>query len=312
MTDAPPAREKRRNRTRPGPHRVPDAIATPAAHKTVALTAVALIAFAANSLLCRAALAAREIDAATFTSVRLCSGALVLVLLARIRGGRAQGGSWRAAFALYGYAIAFSLAYLRIQAGVGALILFGSVQATMIGSGLVRGEQLGPWKWLGLLVALGGLVGLTLPGARAPDLTGAGLMALAGVAWGLYSLLGRGNADPLASTARNFLLTVPMTLVVSAASLASASASASARGLLLAVASGAIASGLGYTIWYMALRGLKSSTAAIAQLTVPVLAALGAVVLLGEALTPRLLLAGTFVLGGVALALGVRSRMRRP
>jgi drug/metabolite transporter (DMT)-like permease len=187
---------------------------------------------------------------------------------------------------------------------VGALILFGCVQATMIGSALLRGERLGARKWTGLLVALAGLGVLTLRGASAPDLLGAALMALAGVAWGVYSLLGRGSQDPLGSTARNFLWTLPMTLAVSLLSLGSTHASP--RGLVLAVASGAVASGLGYTVWYTALRGLRASTAAIAQLTVPVLAAAGAVALLGETVTPRLVLASALVLGGVALALAPR------
>lgn len=277
---------------------------TNARGRTALLTALALVAFAANSLLCRGALAPRAIDAATFTSVRLLSGALVLALLVRASGARVEGGSWKAALALFAYAIAFSFAYLRIVAGVGALILFGCVQATMIGSACLRGETLGARRWIGLLLAVGGLAWLVVPGAQAPDPIGAASMALAGVAWGAYSLFGRGSARPLASTARNFLLATPMAIGVSAVS--TSAFHAEPRALVLAVLSGAVASGLGYTIWYTALRTLKASTAAIVQLAVPILAACGGAVLLGEPPNPRLLASGALVIGGVALALARR------
>jgi drug/metabolite transporter (DMT)-like permease len=275
------------------------------------LTVLALVGFAANSLLCRAALAGggRLIDAASFTGVRLLSGALVLGLLLRSRGGSAQGGSWGSALALFAYAAGFSLAYVRISAGVGALLLFGCVQATMLGTGLMRGERPRPLEWVGLLLALGGLVGLTAPGATAPDLVGAGLMAGAGVAWGIYSLRGRGSTDPLAATARNFLLSVPMALALSAVSAGVWGAPhATARGVVLAVASGALASGVGYSLWYAALPHLTATRAAIVQLSVPVLAATGGVLLLGEQVTARLLGAGSALLCGVLLALAARWR----
>ena len=277
------------------------------------LTVLALVGFAANSLLCRAALAGggRLIDAASFTGVRLVSGALVLGLLLRARGGRYQGGSWGSALALFAYAAGFSLAYERIPAGVGALLLFGCVQATMLGTGLVRGERPRPLEWVGLLLALSGLVGLTAPGATAPDFVGAALMAGAGVAWGIYSLRGRGSTHPLAATANNFLLSVPMALGLSAVSVAAqGSPHATVRGVVLAMTSGALASGVGYSLWYAALPHLTATRAAIVQLSVPVLAATGGVLLLGEQVTVRLLGAGSALLCGVLLALA--SRWRRP
>jgi drug/metabolite transporter (DMT)-like permease len=282
------------------------------ARRIALCTGAALCAFAANSLLCRAALAPRAIDAATFTSVRLGSGALALALIVRLTGPRGSAthttgserklhGSWLAASALFAYAITFSFAYLRIPTGVGALIAFGAVQVTMLTGALFRGERLRALQWLGLALALGGLAWLTLPGASAPDPIGAFLMALAGIAWGVYSLLGRGSTDPLASTARNFFLTLPLTIAASA--LAYASWHTSPRGLVLAIVSGAITSGVGYTIWYTALRGISASTAAVAQLSVPILAGAGGVVFLGETPNARLVTAALFVLGGIALAL---------
>jgi drug/metabolite transporter (DMT)-like permease len=282
------------------------------------LTLLALLGFAANSLLCRAALAggaARSIDAASFTLVRLASGALVLALLLRARRRPAapteQRGSWPAALALFAYAAGFSLAYVRIGAGVGALLLFGCVQLTMLGAGLARGERPRALEWVGLAVALAGLAGLTLPGASAPDAPGALLMAGAGVAWGLYSLRGRGAGDPLAATAGNFLRSVPLAAALwLLALLLAPGAHASAKGLLLATASGALASGLGYSLWYAALPSLSAARAAIVQLAVPLLAAGGAVLLLHEPLTQRLVLGGAALLAGVLLSL--RSKAPSP
>jgi len=268
------------------------------------LLCVAMLAFAANSLLCRLALGPRLVDAATFTAMRLLSGAVVLALLVLGRSGASRpAGTWRAASALFAYAAAFSFAYLALPAGTGALILFGVVQATMIGWGLVGGERLRPVVWLGLGLAVSGLVALTLPGLSAPDPAGALCMAVAGVAWGVYSLLGRGTKDPLAATAGNFLRAVPMALALSfGAALLGHAPHAGVRGLLLAAASGALASGIGYSLWYAALRDLPASRAAIAQLSVPALAAAGGVLLLGEPLTPRLAMAGAAILAGVATA----------
>ncbi|WP_164017583.1 DMT family transporter [Pyxidicoccus trucidator] len=283
--------------------------------RTGLLTVLALVGFAANSLLCRAALAGggRLIDAASFTGVRLVSGALVLAVLLRVRGGRYTGGSWPSALALFVYAAGFSLAYVRIPAGVGALLLFGCVQATMLGMGLARGERPKAREVAGLLLALSGLVGLTAPGGSAPDPVGAALMAGAGVAWGVYSLRGRGNRNPLAATADNFLRSVPMAAALSAVGLwVQGTPHATGHGVALAVASGALASGVGYSLWYAALPHLTATRAAIVQLSVPVLAAVGGVLLLGETLTQRLVFAGAALLMGVLLALSAKAAPRAP
>ena len=274
--------------------------------RTTALTGAALVAFAANSLLCRAALGPGTIDAAAFTALRLGSGAVVLALLARPTTAGRGRGSWASAAALFAYAIAFSFAYRLIPAGSGALILFGSVQATMIGRELARGDRPHRREWLGLVVALVGLLALTSPGLHAPDPRGAALMAVAGVAWGAYSLRGRGATHPLVATADNFARSVPLAILPLLLPLAPLKISAA--GVLLAVASGAIASGLGYVAWYAALRELSASRAAIVQLAVPPLAALGAVLLLGETLEARLLLGGAAILGGIAIALTTPTR----
>jgi len=274
------------------------------------LTLLAMLAFAGNSLLCRAALAAGRIDAASFTSIRVVSGALALWLIVRLQaGGAAKAGSWPSAFALFAYAAAFSFAYLTLTTATGALLLFGAVQATMIGWGFWRGERLSGWQLLGVATALGGLVGLLLPGISAPPLQGAALMLLAGIAWGIYSLRGKGAGDPLQATAGNFLRAVPFAAVLSLAMLPWLALDAA--GAALAVASGAVTSGIGYAIWYSALRGLKAASAATVQLSVPPLAALGGVVLLGEPLTLRLLLASVAILGGIALVTAERSRPPR-
>ncbi len=269
--------------------------------------------FAANSLLCRAALGRGLADAASFTSVRLLSGAIALGLLVRV-SGRATSGTRdvRAAASLFVYALAFSLAYTRIPAALGALLLFGAVQVTMVGRGIVAGERPGASEWAGLVLSFGGLVALTLPGVRQGDPTGSMLMIGAGIAWGVYSLLGRSSrSDPLAATATHFAYATPLALVASlvAAGLGAPHLSAphlSAPGLGLAVASGALASGGGYAIWYAALRGLSTTRAALVQLSVPPLAALGGVLLLGEDVTLRLVLSAAAILGGIALAVTSR------
>ncbi|HKS15961.1 MAG TPA: EamA family transporter [Planctomycetota bacterium] len=262
-------------------------------------TVAALIGFAANSLLCRMALRPGLIDAASFTGIRLLSGAIVLSLLVRSKGEARSGGSWVSAVALFAYAAAFSFAYLRIEAGAGALILFGSVQITMVGWGWFKGERPRVLEWVGLAVAFGGLAVLTIPGAGSPDLVGAGLMASAGVAWGAYSLRGRSASRALADTSGNFLRSVPLAAVLAVV----AASHVSLQGALLAVASGAVASGIGYSLWYAALPGLTATRAAVVQLSVPVLAAAGGVALLGESPSMRLAGAGLAILGGVGLAL---------
>ena len=271
--------------------------------RILALTALAMVAFAANSLLCRLALRDTGIDPASFTLIRMLSGALVLWVILRLRTSVAEQshGDWRSAAALFAYAIAFSYAYVGLSAGAGALLLFGSVQATMILYSLWRGERFAPWQCLGFALAIGGLIALVAPGATAPPWLAAVLMVLAGMAWGMYSLRGRGNTDPLATTAGNFLRSVPMALA--AALLAWPWLAVDAWGAVLAVLSGALASGVGYAIWYAALRGLSGTAAATVQLSVPALAALGGVVLLAEPLSLRLVLASVVTLGGIALVI---------
>jgi len=268
----------------------------------VLLTVLAMMAFAANSLLCRMALRGAHIDAASFTLIRLASGALVLWLIVRLRGGTVgQHGSWLSAFALFSYAAGFSFAYLTLPASAGALLLFGAVQATMIGYGLWHGERIGIMQSVGLMLACAGLIGLLLPGLSAPPLDGAILMVIAGVAWGVYSLRGRASSDATASTAGNFIRALPFVVVLSVLTLSRTSLDL--IGVGYAVASGAIASGLGYAVWYSALSGLRATSAATVQLSVPVIAALGAALFLDEAITPRLVLASVAVLGGITLVM---------
>jgi drug/metabolite transporter (DMT)-like permease len=265
------------------------------------LTVAALVAFAANSVLGRLALGTGSIDAPAFTAVRLGSGALALLALTSLRRGGGAGGhgSWLGAGSLLLYALPFSIAYLRLETGTGALLLFGTVQVTMITSGLRGGERPGRLEWLGFAGALGGLVYLVSPGLAAPDPLGALFMVVAGVGWGLYSLVGRGAGDPLAATASNIqrtaLVLVPLT------ALAWPWLSLSPRGVWLAVASGALATGLGYTIWYAALRHLTATRAALVQLSVPALAAAGGVAFMDERVTLRLALACAVILGSIAI-----------
>lgn len=275
--------------------------------RVLVLTLLAMIAFAGNSLLCRLALQDTGIDAATFTSVRLVSGALTLWLIVRLRGGmRRASGSWISGLALFAYAAAFSFAYISLSAGTGALLLFGSVQATMIGYGLWSGERLRRWQALGAALALGGLVGLVLPGLSAPPLLSSGLMIAAGMAWGVYSLRGRVGADPTVTTAENFARAVPFALALSVATMPWAALDSAGFGY--AASSGALASGVGYAIWYTALKGLRATDAAMVQLSVPVIAAAGGILLLGEHLTLRLVLASGAILGGIALVIFARRR----
>ncbi len=279
--------------------------------RIVTLTVLALIAFAGNSLLCRAALAHTHIDAASFTTVRLLSGAVILWVLVLIRGGvRPGNGNWLSALALFAYAAGFSFSYVHLTAAVGALILFGAVQTTMIGYGLWSGERIRALQVVGLMLACGGLVGLLLPGLSAPPLVGALLMLGAGVAWGVYSIRGKGADDPLQVTAGNFIRAAPMAVILSVASLGQASLDLAGVGY--AFLSGALASGVGYAIWYTALPFLKSTTAATVQLGVPVIAAFGGVFFLQESLTLRLLAASVAILGGIALVVLVGHRKETP
>lgn len=264
------------------------------------LTSLAMLAFAGNSLLCRLALKHTAIDAATFTLIRVVSGAIALWLLVSMRGGSLRSaGSWPSAFALFAYAAAFSFAYITLPVATGALLLFGAVQATMIGYGLFSGERLRFVQIIGLLFAGGGLVGLLLPGLSAPPLQGALLMLAAGVAWGIYSIRGKIAGDPTSITAGNFLRAVPLALLLSAASFSWMKIDAA--GFWSAVASGAVTSGIGYAIWYTAVRGLNATSAATVQLSVPAITAIGGVLFLSEAMTARLFFASAAILGGIAL-----------
>lgn len=279
------------------------------AARTTSYTALALIAFAANSVLCRIALRHATIDAASFSTIRLCAGAatLLLVTASRRRAATRTEKSWLPAGMLFLYAVPFSFAYTRLSTGTGALILFGCVQLTMMIAAVWSGERPHALQWSGLALALAGLVYLVLPGIEAPSFAGAALMALAGCSWGLYSLRGRRAPDPLAQSTVNFVRTIPLVLVVSL--LALPRFHAERQGVLLAIASGALASGLGYVAWYAALRGLTATRAAAVQLLVPVLAGLGGVVFLAEAVSIRLVLAAALVLGGIGMAVAGRERL---
>lgn len=280
----------------------------------LALTAIAMLAFACNSLLCRLALKSAQIDPASFTLVRLISGALVLWLICAVRGANiTRTGNWISGFALFAYAAGFSFSYTTLPAAVGALLLFCAVQVTMIGYGLLRGERLTPVQTLGLASSLGGLVALCAPGlsASASSFSGAALMLCAGVAWGVYSIRGRTQGDPTLVTAGNFLRATPFAGVLFALYvLRLHGTTASSAGVLYALLSGALASWLGYAIWYAALRSLPATIAATVQLSVPVLAALGAVLVLDEAISVRLVLCSLAILGGIAVVILARHRQR--
>ncbi|MCC9007920.1 DMT family transporter [Pseudomonas putida] len=265
-----------------------------------------LMAFAANSVFCRLALKDGAIDPALFTVVRLASGALFLLLLIRLRKpALGIGGSWRGGLALFLYAFLFSAAYLQLGAGAGALLLFGAVQITMFGFAWFKGERITARMLLGMLIAFAGLLVLLLPGAAAPPLSSALLMALSGMAWGVYTLLGRGSPRPLADTAGNFARSLPC-LALLLPVLLLGGPHLTPPGLLYALGSGVLASGAGYAVWYGVVRQVSAQQAATMQLSVPVIAALGGVVLIGEPLSLRLLIACVVVLGGIALALAPR------
>ena len=270
--------------------------------RLIPLTLLVLLAFAGNSILCRLALRATSIDPATFTSVRLLSGALVLwVLVSTFRRNVGGQGNWGSALALLAYAAALSYAYIDLPTGLGALLLFAAVQVTMIGHALTHGERLQFVQWLGFGLAVAGLVGLLLPGLTAPPLVGSVLMLASGVAWGVYSLRGKGAGDPTRVTAGNFMRAVPIALLLSLLTLGQMQWDAT--GVLYAVISGGITSGLGYSLWYMVLPHLRSTTAASLQLSVPVIASLGGVLFVDEALTLRRVLAAIAILGGLALVI---------
>jgi drug/metabolite transporter (DMT)-like permease len=276
-----------------------------------ATVCLALVCFAANSLLCRAALREGAIDAQSFTLIRVFSGALFLALLALGRGGLSalRMGEWRGAAALLAYAYGFSFSYLRLDAGIGALILFGAVQATMLGWGIRVSLRPARTEWMGLGLALVGLVTLTVPGKSAPDLYGVFLMVMAGVAWGTYSLLAKGGKQPMYRTAGNFLIAAPASFVLFL--VAGVRTEMTGRGVLLAVLSGAITSGLGYSVWYAAVPKLGSVRAAIVQLSVPILAMLAASGWMAERYSGRSVVAGLLTIAGVGLALAPRQRTQK-
>jgi drug/metabolite transporter (DMT)-like permease len=274
--------------------------------RTLSLTALAMIAFASNSILCRLALRQTSIDPASFTLVRILSGAIALWFVMQMRREKSSG-NWLSAFALFAYAGAFSFAYLQLSAGTGALLLFGAVQATMISWGLLKGERLDAIQVAGSIIAITGLIVLLVPGLSAPPLFDSVIMLIAGIAWGIYSLRGRGERHPVAVTTGNFLRAVPFAVVLIVA--ARPWIKLDLPGTFYAILSGAITSGLGYVIWYRALPGLKATSAATVQLSVPVLAATGGILLLGERISFRYVIASLAVLGGIALVLIDKQRM---
>ena len=281
--------------------------------RLLTLTVLAVLAFTANPLLARLALVTSEMDALGYTGVRLASGALVLWALLFWRDGRAPravGGTWAGAAALFGYAILFSIAFLLIGAAVGALILFGAVQLAILSWAIFKGDRPGVLEWTGLAMAGASLVYLVSPGLVAPHPIGAALMIASGISWAAYTLIGRGSREPVRDTAGNFIRLLPLSLPLVVAGLAMQAPTA--LGLVYAIASGAVSSGLGYAIWYAVLPQMSRSVSAFVQLTVPALAALGSVVWLAEPLTARLVLASAGILGGAALALWAAGRRARP
>ncbi|MBY5979529.1 DMT family transporter [Ferrimonas balearica] len=272
--------------------------------KSLVATALALIAFAGNSVLCRLALGDQQIDAASFTSIRLLSGIAVLLFIASFgqsAAPRGSQGSWKAAFFLFLYALTFSYAYLTLETGTGALILFGAVQVSMMLISYLAGDRFQPIEWLGLILAFAGFTYLMLPGVSTPSLTGFTLMAIAGIAWGAYTLLGRGADNPLLTTRDNFLRTLPFTLILLILTIDTQQLSI--QGVALAMLSGGVMSGIGYALWYYALTDLSAIRAAILQLLVPIIAAIGGILFAGESLSAHLLLAALLILGGILLVI---------
>jgi drug/metabolite transporter (DMT)-like permease len=293
--------------------------------KTTLLSALALIAFAGNSVLCRLALSNGSIDPASFTGIRLASGAITLLLLVwgigllKARHGADQqratdqqsvnkraNSSWMAALMLFAYAALFSFAYTTLATGVGALILFGSVQISMVCISLVQGNRMKLFEWLGLLIACAGLVYLVLPELSQPSIMGFIMMAMAGMAWSMYTILGQGSQNPLNDTSSNFIRSLPLAIILLL--IYAGQLSATPNAWLLAISSGAITSGLGYAIWYAALRDLTTSQAGVMQLLVPVIAALGGVVFANELLSERLIISSMLTLGGILIVLLAKKR----
>ncbi|ENM5855243.1 DMT family transporter [Vibrio mimicus] len=271
--------------------------------RTVSYTVIALIAFAANSVLCRIALKDDVIDASSFTAIRLLSGVFMFLVLLSFKAKQSAStpdkkmGNWKTALMLFIYAIAFSYAYISLDTGTGALVLFGAVQLTMIATSVFKGKRLHISEWLGVLISFSGLAYLVYPTLTTPSLSGFILMGLSGIAWGMYTSVGRGSIDPMRDTAFNFKCTVPLVVVL--VLITFPVINISFYGVVLAVISGALASALGYTIWYIALRGLSEVEAAVVQLSVPVIAAIGGVLFVSESISIRLVIACILVLGGI-------------
>lgn len=274
------------------------------------LTALALIAFAANSVLCRLALGANAIDASSFTNIRLFSGAIMLFLIFKLSNNKSQKhskGNWVSSFMLFLYAITFSYAYITLDTGTGALILFGSVQITIILLSIISGHRLNIYEWMGVTVAFLGFVYLILPGISSPSLIGFSLMTVAGIAWGIYTLKGKESKNPLADTAFNFIRTIPFLIILFAFTFQNSNYTM--EGIILASISGGITSGIGYTIWYMAIDGLTKIQTAVVQLLVPIIAAFGGVIFVAEKITIRLIIASTLVLGGILIVVLRRKKL---
>ena len=277
--------------------------------RTALLATFTLVAFAANSVFCRLALGENAIDAASFSTLRLGSGAITLAIIMAFRAESkwlANHGNWPSAVLLFLYAAPFSFAYISLSAGTGALILFGTVQVTMLLAGLFAGERPSVAQWAGLASALGGLVYFVFPGLTAPAPLGSGLMIVAGIAWGIYSLRGRGEGSPVAVTAGNFVRAVPLAVILSVVFIKDSHVTG--RGAGLAIVSGGLTSGLGYVLWYTAIKGFTATRAAVVQLPVPVLSAIGGVMFLSEGLSLRLVVASATILGGVWLAILERGK----
>lgn len=280
--------------------------------KAISNTSIALIAFAANSVLCRLALDNEAIDAASFTAIRLFSGTIILFIIIgiskRIKQPIIQNkkepsskGSWFGSILLFTYAITFSYAYILLDTGTGALILFGAVQITIVILSFISGTRLKPLEWLGMTIAFIGFIYLILPSITTPSATGFVLMAISGIAWGMYTLQGHSSKNPLTDTAFNFLRTIPLIIIIIITSLNTLTYTS--EGIILALLSGGVASGIGYTIWYMALRDLSSLQAAVLQLLVPILSAFAGVIFISEIITAHFIISSIMVLGGILLVI---------
>lgn len=273
------------------------------------LTTITMIAFGANSIFGRVALEGDAIDPSSYSFIRLLSGAIMLAILVGassvVSKKNFSHGNIISALCLFAYAAAFSFSYVNIETGVGALILFACVQAVMIGWALFEGDRPSLFEWLGIVIAFGAFIWLVSPGLEAPDPIAATLMAISGIAWGTYSLRGKSSSDPLKATAGNFLLSVPMGLVLLFITISSSQITL--YGVILAIASGAITSGMGYALWYKVLPQLTSTRASIVQLTVPVVAGIGGLIFLSEPLTFRFVLASALILGGVAISIVMKA-----